>query len=456
MMNTNKLSRMIRLSLCGVMAAGVFAFGSAAMAAVPTQQPSYQTVTETFDWGPSVSKVIVNLGQTIASNQVTTGSFKVHVRRELAEGALTPGEAMQLGKNAFISLGSEARTAKDLEGDRTVTKAYVSDAQGKPAKSGRYVTLELKVGPQETLGAALNFDFHTLLNNWVKADYTIMEQQAVGKTAGLVVDNNQGNIRPQADNFRYGHQLVGIHDSFPYASYEPQDSGKHPLIIWLHGMGEGGNSPSLPIMGNKATQFADASIQKYFGGAYVLAPQARTYWMHGYKSFADGTSIYSDTLIKFIKEYVAAHPGIDASRIYVGGDSNGGYMTMLLVRDNPGYFAAAFPTCEGLKDSLITDKDLKNIADTPIWFTAAKTDTVLPPKDYAVPTVARLQQAGANVHFSFFDKVIDQTGLYKKADGTPFEYMGHWSWIYVYNDQCADTINGKNVKLFQWMAEQHR
>ena len=41
MMNTNKLSRMIRLSLCGVMAAGVFAFGTAAKAAVPTQQPSY-------------------------------------------------------------------------------------------------------------------------------------------------------------------------------------------------------------------------------------------------------------------------------------------------------------------------------------------------------------------------------------------------------------------------------
>jgi hypothetical protein len=70
--------------------------------------------------------------------------------------------------------------------------------------------------------------------------------------------------------------------------------------------------------------------------------------------------------------------------------------------------------------------------------------------------VARLQQAGANVHFSFFDKVVDQTGLYKKADGTPYEYPGHWSWTYVYNDQCADTINGRNVKLFQWMAEQHR
>ena len=217
-------------------------------------------------------------------------------------------------------------------------------------------------------------------------------------------------------------------------------------------MGEGGNSPSLPIMGNKATQFADASIQKYFDGAYVLAPQARTYWMHGYNGFADGTSIYSKTLMEMIKAYVAEHPGVDENRIYVGGDSNGGYMTMLLVRDNPGFFAAAFPTCEGLKDSLISKQDLANIAKTPIWFTAAKTDTVLPPKDYAVPTVERLQKAGADVHFSYFDNVIDTSGKYKKADGTPYEYMGHWSWIYVYNDQCEDTINGKQVKLFQWMA----
>lgn len=107
------------------------------------------------------------------------------------------------------SASSEALPAKDSEGDRTVTKAYVSDAKGKPVKSGQYVTLELKVGPQETLGAALNFDLHTLLNTRVKSDYTITEQQAVGRTAGLVIDNNQGNIRPQAD-VRYGHQLVAF------------------------------------------------------------------------------------------------------------------------------------------------------------------------------------------------------------------------------------------------------
>ena len=453
MMISKKLKRAVRLGLCGVMLAGFMTAGDIASAAVPTQQPSYKTVTETFDWGPSVSKVIVNLGSTVKSSELNTGMFKVHVRRELAEGAITPAEAMREKKDAFISLGAESTSNKDIEGDRQVTKAYVSDAQGNPVDSGEYVTLEMAVSPTDTLGAALNFDLHTLFNNWVKPHYTITDGNR------LVVDNNQGDIRPQADKFKYNHKLIGIHDSFPYASFEPEQASaqnKKPLIIWLHGMGEGGNSPSLPIMGNKATQFADASIQKYFDGAYVLAPQARTYWMHGYNGFADGTSIYSKTLMEMIKAYVAEHPGVDENRIYVGGDSNGGYMTMLLVRDNPGYFAAAFPTCEGLKDSLISKQDLANIAKTPIWFTAAKTDTVLPPKDYAVPTVERLKKAGADVHFSYFDNVIDTSGKYKKADGTPYEYMGHWSWIYVYNDQCEDTINGKSVKLFQWMAEQKR
>ena len=450
-MISKKLKRAVRLGLCGVMLAGFMTAGDIASAAA--QQPSYKTVTETFDWGPSVSKVIVNLGSTVKSSELNTGMFKVHVRRELAEGAISPVEAMREKKDAFISLGAESTSNKDIEGDRQVTKAYVSDAQGNPVDSGEYVTLEMAVSPTDTLGAALNFDLHTLFNNWVKPHYTITDGSR------LVVDNNQGDIRPQADKFKYNHKLIGIHDSFPYASYEPEQASaqnKKPLIIWLHGMGEGGNSPSLPIMGNKATQFADASIQKYFDGAYVLAPQARTYWMHGYNGFADGTSIYSKTLMEMIKAYVAEHPGVDENRIYVGGDSNGGYMTMLLVRDNPGYFAAAFPTCEGLKDSLISKQDLANIAKTPIWFTAAKTDTVLPPKDYAVPTVERLKKAGADVHFSYFDNVIDTSGKYKKADGTPYEYMGHWSWIYVYNDQCEDTINGKSVKLFQWMAGQKR
>ena len=45
---------------------------------------------------------------------------------------------------------------------------------------------------------------------------------------------------------------------------------------------------------------------------------------------------------------------IDTNRIYLGGDSNGGFMTMKMLIRNPGRYAAAFPVCEALDDSAIT------------------------------------------------------------------------------------------------------
>jgi hypothetical protein len=50
----------------------------------------------------------------------------------------------------------------------------------------------------------------------------------------------------------------------------------------------------------------------------------------------------------------------------------------------------------------------------------------VPPSQYVVPTYNRLVQAGAkDVHLSLFENVVDTSGLYKKADRTPYEYDGH-------------------------------
>jgi hypothetical protein len=92
--------------------------------------------------------------------------------------------------------------------------------------------------------------------------------------------------------------------------------------------------------------------------------------------------------------------------------------------------------------------------DLPIWFVAAKTDTTVPVNEYVVPTYNRLIDAGAkDVHLSLFDNVVDTSGLYKKADGTPYEYDGHWSWIYVYNNEVSKTIDGKATTLMEWLAD---
>ena len=422
---------------------------------IPEQLPSYKTVTEVFDWGPAISKVILKWTEEIEPEAVTKDTFKVYARRILPDGALSPSAAFKK-KDVKINLGSTSKTNKDLEGYREITNVYISDENGNKQSKSQYITIEMSVGPTNNLSSALNFNLNTFFNNFVTPFYTIIQVNPIKNQNNQVIENYKGNIRPIVDKFTFSHKNLNFF-SLGYASFEPSDDKKHPLIIWLHGMGEGGSdNPAIPIMANKADMFADESLQKYFEGAYILVPQSPTFWMHGYKSMGDGTSIYEKTLMGLIKAYIKEHPNIDNSRIYIGGDSNGGYMTMILLRDYPDFFAAAFPTCEALKNDLITDSDIKNIGKTPLWFIAAKTDTTVPPKDYVVPTVERLKKIGADVHFSFFDDVHDTSGLYKKKDGKPYEYYGHWSWIYVFNDECEEVIDGKTVKLMEWLASKKR
>ncbi|WP_236897280.1 prolyl oligopeptidase family serine peptidase [Clostridium beijerinckii] len=404
-----------------------------------TQEPSYRTTTEVFDWGPAITKIIVDLGETVPQSAITKDTFEVHVlRTENRANSPILGEA---------------------EGNCKIKNAYVSDDIGNIQSKGNYITFDLEVGPDVSLTSPINYNLTTNLNGWVNCDFTIKQKNDIvtdsGKISGLAINKFAGGTKKLVDDFKIGNATYD-NVTLKYASYAPEnDYSKKPLIIWLHGIGEGGKDGLLPISGNKAVNFASKDMQAYFNGAYILAPQAPTFWMDGFTGFGDGSSKYEKALMSLIKDYVSKNSNIDTNRIYIGGDSNGGYMTMLMIRDYTDYFAAAFPTCEALKDTLITDKDIEAFKKVPIWFTAAKTDTTVPPTEYVVPTYNRLVQAGdTNVHFSFFDNVIDTTGLYKKADGTPYEYMGHWSWIYVYNNQCSAIINGKVITLMEWLFDQ--
>ncbi|KJD43813.1 prolyl oligopeptidase family serine peptidase [Paenibacillus terrae] len=413
------------------------AFSSGAWAKDAKIQPaSYRTVAEIKDWGATITKIIVNLDKPVPKDAITKDTFKVHVER--SDSRLV---------NPFIE-----------KGNRKVTKAYVSDKSGNPVKkTGNYVVLEMEIGPTITLGSAIHYDAGSGFNGWNDNKYTITQQKAIktksGTISGLKIDTSTGEIRKLVDQLKTGKaSFDGV--TLTYADYTPaKDKVKNPLVIWLHGMGEGGTDPTIPISGNKAANFASKDIQSYFGGAYVLAPQTPTYWMDGFTGFGDGSSKYEQALMSLIKDYVAKNKDIDTDRIYIGGDSNGGYMTMLMIRDYKDYFAAAMVVCEALKDSLITDEQISEMKDLPIWFVAAKTDTIVPPNDYMIPTYNRLVNAGAkDVHMSLFDNVVDTSGLYKKSDKTPYEYNGHWSWIYVYNNEVSKVINGKKTTMMQWLA----
>lgn len=416
----------------------------------------YVTITEVFDFGPHISKVILDVGSSLTGAALSPETFRVFVTRA-AKGGETFTWPAFMGEKPDDS----------MHGERRITDLYVSDAAGCPAADGKYITLCMYCDPREGLGSIICFNGS--FNVTVDVEYRIEQvsplETSSGILEGLVFTKNGGN------QFLYGDLLqTAVHKdpeaSLSYCFYRPKEADDHkvPLLIWLHGAGEGGMEPLIAATGNKVVNLISPEIQKLFGGAYLLAPQAPTMWMDdGSGEYTkDGSSMYVEPLERLIEAFIQEHDDIDTNRIYLGGDSNGGFMTMKMLIHNPSRYAAAFPVCEALPDCAITDENIAAIAHKPIWFTHSKDDPVVVPDQYVVPTYKRLIAAGGtNIHFTFWDHITDQTGLYFNEDGSPYSYLGHWAWIPMLNNQCTLDFdgrpvmcNGRPAAIIDWIAAQ--
>lgn len=399
----------------------------------------YRWVVEGFDWGPAVNKVILSLEESVKDANAT--EYQVFATRSL-EGAEIPAES--------------------ASGTRSVVYAYVSDENGNRLAEGKNITLVLSVSPAMPLGSPFQY---TRINNrgsnyWVDYKMTILHNKT-----GKVWNNSKGKIMPLVDQydlsktFQYGNGL-----SMSYASFAPKDiKSKVPLIIWLHGGGEGGNDPTTALLGNKAANYASPEIQVFFGGAYVLVPQAPTFWMQAADGMTRGkdNDIYNAGVFALIQDYVAKNPNIDPKRIYVGGCSNGGYMSLKLILEHPDYFAGAYISALAYFNEFVSDAQLQKIKNVPMWFIHAKDDGTTKPEETVVPLYKRLKQAGAkNVILSYYDNVTDITGFY---GGENYRYNGHWSWIYSHAntartdlDGSPVMLNGRPVTIMEWLAAQKK
>ena len=172
----------------------------------------------------------------------------------------------------------------------------------------------------------------------------------------------------------------------------------------------------------------------------------------GEMTWGDQPSRFTLALQALIENYVSTNPGIDPERIYVGGCSNGGFMTLKLLLNKPDYYAAAFPSALGYRSQHLSDEEIAALATHPLWFVHAADDPVTRPLETAVPVVRRLQEAdAANLHFSYFDHVTDLTGLY---GGEDYWYNGHFSWIPCHANACWSEVEGETVTIMEWLSRQ--
>lgn len=403
----------------------------------PLSVGDYTLVIEGFDWGPAVNKVILSLGETVT--ETNPAEFVVYASRTSKDGEIPPTTA---------------------SGQRSVVYSYISDAKGNRTENGEFMTLVLAVSPIQAIGSPIQY-FRSKGNVWIDYKLTVVQT-----SSGKVWNTEKGRIMPLLDQFDLNGKFKHSESlTLSYASYTPKSvREKAPLIIWLHGGGEGGTDPTIPLLGNRAANYASAEIQQFFGdGAYVLVPQAPTFWMQGESGMTRGQTndIYNVALMALIQDFVKSNPKIDPKRIYVGGCSNGGYMSLKLILEHPDYFAAGYISALAYNNEFISDTQVQKIKNVPIWFVHAKDDMTTKPDETVVPLYKRLKQAGANnVVFSYYDNVTDITGFYGGAD---YRYNGHWSWIYSHAnvartdfDGSLVYVDGRPVSIMEWMAAQKK
>ena len=405
------------------------------------------------DWGPVVTKAVIAVPGALDKTQtISADMFDVSEK---------------------IKNGSFKSTDK-----REVTDAYFSDGNGNRLDSGTdgrigHVTLEMRCFPDKN--SLLFDDDSQIASKWVKK-YELTVKMQKGKqllledkkkvspsvTAGFENEpDREVFVFPEVEKTDTKGVFTGKEgNKLTYASYAPSnasESNRRPLVIWLHGAGERGTDPMITIYGNKVVALMGDEFQTIMDGAYILAPQTTLFWkVNENGKYMDNEnpgdhSLYLHDLKELIDQYVDSNY-IDKDRIIVGGCSNGGFMTLDLLIHYPDYFAAAYPICEIYEPELISDEELKAIKDIPMWFVYAKNDQTVVPSKYEEPLLGRLKAADAKeIRVSVFEDVHDTT-VNADGSGSPYQYLGHFSWIYFFNNECRD--GGQT--LWNWMSEQKK
>ncbi len=258
-------------------------------------------------------------------------------------------------------------------------------------------------------------------------------------------DDNLGDLQA---NFIYGQGPETNGYSIDYRYFSPageNDSTKYPLVIWLHGMGDGAEEGKQVVASDIAFWASDdfQSRFKNSNGAFIFAP----------RSLEENGLYWSDSLIHplraAIDDFIKENKGnIDLSRIYIGGYSMGGKMTLKMAVAYPDMFAAIFPICPAWTPGT---EQTELISHIPVWLTSGKLDPLV---NYLF-SVKLLWKNIVATNDNPADCRFSSLALVKYPSGNATS-SSHHSWFSVNHDMFSSengdypfmsTVNGNGDKV---------
>ena len=222
-----------------------------------------------------------------------------------------------------------------------------------------------------------------------------------------------------------------------YRLFRPADydaSKRYPLVVYLHGSGGRGDDNLKQLTGGNAwgtRLFSSAKVQNDYP-SFVLAPQTdpttRGIGWGGFgprtpagRKFAAEPAGDPIDLLAGLIDSLSTEFSLDAGRVYVTGQSMGGYGSWGAITRYPERFAAAAPICGGGDPSAVGRIGI------PIWAFHGSADQTVPVEQSRV-MVEALKAIGAKVNY------------------TEYPGVGHNSWEKAYSE----------AELVEWLFAQRR
>lgn len=215
-------------------------------------------------------------------------------------------------------------------------------------------------------------------------------------------------------------------ETLPYRLFVPPNydrKKKYPLVVYLHGGGGVGDDNLKQIQGGNGYLidfFTQAESQTRYP-AIVVAPQSAGNGWIGRPFLPPAPTRQLQLVVDLIGDLQRSY-SIDGKRLYVAGQSLGGFGTLAIVAEFPKLFAAGVPLCGGADESKVL-----SIMKTPLWVFHGEKDEVVP-VDSSRRIVAAIKKAGGKVKY------------------TEFPGAGHNIWLNVV----------KEPELLSWLFAQHK